>query len=123
MRRNTVSHHFKIAFTMENSKSKDKYQYINIDNIKYKTHLTQKFIRRNIYEEKDPRKVLAFIPGTIKKVFVTQGKKIKEGDKILILEAMKMNNIITSPQGGTVKEVTAKQGKIVAKNELLIEIE
>lgn len=107
---------------MKNSKSTDKYQYINIDNIKYKTRLTQKFIKRKIYEEKDPRKVLAFIPGTIRKVFVTQGKKVREGDKILILEAMKMNNIIISPLDGTVKQVNVKQGKIVAKNELLIEI-
>lgn len=107
---------------MKNSKSTDKYQYINIDNIKYKTRLTQKFIKRKIYEEKDPRKVLAFIPGTIRKVFVTQGKKVRKGDKILILEAMKMNNIIISPLDGTVKQVNVKQGKIVAKNELLIEI-
>ncbi len=107
---------------MKNSKSTDKYQYINIDNIKYKTRLTKKFTKRKIYEEKDPRKVLAFIPGTIRKVFVTQGKKVREGDKILILEAMKMNNIIISPLDGTVKHVNVKQGKIVAKNELLIEI-
>ena len=107
---------------MENKKTTDKAQYINVDNVRYKTRLTQKFINRKVYEEKDPRKITAFIPGTIRKVFVKSGQKVKEGDKLLTLDAMKMNNLISSPVDGTISILNAKPGKAVAKDELLIEL-
>ncbi len=107
---------------MENKKTTDKTQYITVDNVKYKTQLTKKFLSRKEYEEKDPKKITAFIPGTIKKVFVKEGQKVREGDKLLTLEAMKMNNIITSPSDGNIKTINAKAGKTVAKNELLVEL-
>ncbi len=98
------------------------YKYIYVDYVKYKTLLTKKFLNREKYEEKDPRQVRAFIPGTIKKIYVSQDKKIKAGDKLVILEAMKMKNIITSPLDGIVKNIHVKQGEIVAKNALIIEL-
>jgi len=107
---------------MENKKATDKYQFILVDNVKYKTFLTRKFTGRKEYEEKDPKKITAFIPGTIRKVFIKEGQKIKAGDKLLTLDAMKMNNIIASPMDGTIKTLSAKQGKIVSKNEVLIEL-
>lgn len=109
--------------TMENEKSQDKARYIIVDNVRYKTQLTKKYISRKVYEEKDPRKIRAFIPGTVKKVFVREGQRIREGSKLLVLEAMKMNNVISSPIEGTVKNINVKQGKTVAKNQLLIELE
>ena len=105
---------------MENKKATDKYQSILVDNVKYKTFLTRKFTSRKKYEEKDPKKITAFIPGTIRKIFIKEGQKIKAGDKLLTLEAMKMNNIIAAPMDGTIKTLTAKQGKIVSKDEVLI---
>jgi len=105
---------------MENKKATDKYQFILVDNVKYKTFLTRKFTSRKKYEEKDPKKITAFIPGTIRKIFIKEGQKIKAGDKLLTLEAMKMNNIIAAPMDGTIKTLTAKQGKIVSKDEVLV---
>lgn len=87
----------------------------------YKTTFTQKFLDRKPYQEVDPKKVLAFIPGKIRKVHVKKGSRVKEGDRLMILEAMKMNNIIFSPIKGVVKEVYVTQGISVAKNALLIE--
>jgi pyruvate carboxylase len=108
---------------MENGKSTEKYKYILVDNVKYKTMLTNKYVNRKVYEEEDPRKIKAFIPGTVKKVFVKEGQKIREGTRLLTLEAMKMNNILKSPVAGTIKQLNVKPGRTVAKNELLLELE
>ena len=97
------------------------YQTLLINEVAYKTTFNTKFIKRTVYKAKDPKKVLAFIPGKIKKVYVKKGSKVKAGDKICILEAMKMNNNIFSPIRGTVKEVYVTQGISVAKDALLVE--
>jgi biotin carboxyl carrier protein len=89
----------------------------------YKTTFPAKFLQRKPYQEVDPKKILAFIPGKIKKVYVKKGSKVKEGDKLLVLEAMKMNNMIFAPYKGVVKEVYITQGISVAKNTVLIEFE
>ncbi|MBN2175990.1 MAG: biotin/lipoyl-binding protein [Bacteroidales bacterium] len=92
-----------------------------IENIKYRTLLTKKYVEKKPYVRQDIKKVTAFIPGTIKKIYVKKGKRVKEGEKMLILEAMKMKNDILSPINGTIKEVNVKEGARVTKNEILIE--
>ena len=99
------------------------YKSLLIENIKYRTILTKKYQSRKPYEKKDIKKITAFIPGTIKKVYVKPGKKVKEGDKLLILEAMKMKNELLSPTQGTIKTVLVKSGDMVSKSQLLIEFE
>jgi glutaconyl-CoA decarboxylase len=64
--------------------------------------------------------IRAFIPGTIRTVFVKAGDNVKRGDKLLVLDAMKMDNELTAPIQGTVKEVLVKTGQTVTKNELLV---
>lgn len=98
-------------------------QELNVDNIKYRTLLTNKYLKRKPFEELDWHKINAFISGTIRKIHVKKGKKVKEGDPLLILEAMKMRNNITSPVDGKVKKVHVKTGDAVAKNQLLVELE
>jgi biotin carboxyl carrier protein len=87
----------------------------------YKTTFNQKFLKREPYQAVDPKKIFAFIPGKIKKVYVKKGSRVKEGDRLLVLEAMKMNNMIFAPQKGTIKEIYVTQGISVAKNALLLE--
>ena len=99
------------------------FDILNIDQVPYITTLPEKFLHRKVYEAVDPKKVLAFIPGKIKKISVKKGSKVKEGDRMLILEAMKMNNVIQAPFKGVVKEVYVTQGMSVAKNALLVEFE
>lgn len=96
------------------------FKTLNIDGINYKTHLTEKFIKRKVYAAHNPKLIIAIIPGKIRKVMVKPGDKVKEGDEMLILEAMKMYNKIMAPFDGTIKEVHVKQGVIVPKDELLI---
>ena len=57
--------------------------------------------------------VNAPMPGTILKVNVTQGQAVKEGDVLVVLEAMKMENEIMAPQAGTVSQVLVSKGSSV----------
>lgn len=93
-----------------------------IDDSVYETGLTKKYLNRKIYKPVDHKKIHAFIPGLIQKVFVKAGQKVNAGDSLLILEAMKMQNIVSAPVRGIVK-VVPNEGIIVKKNELLVVIE
>ncbi len=66
--------------------------------------------------------VTAPMPGKIIEMLVEENSKIKEGEAILILEAMKMQNEITSQFSGKIKKVCVKAGDTVAKDQVLIEI-
>jgi biotin carboxyl carrier protein len=65
--------------------------------------------------------VRAPMPGLIIDLKVKDGDQVKAGDPLLILEAMKMENIIKSPGDGTVKSVKVSMGDGVEKNQVLIE--
>lgn len=64
--------------------------------------------------------VTAPMPGNIWKVLVSVGDQVNEGDSLIILEAMKMENEIPAPCSGTVKEVAVEEGQAVAKDALLV---
>lgn len=98
------------------------FKTIIIDNIKYKTTLTKKFMARKVYEPVDYNKVYSFIPGTIRKIFVKEGDRVKQGTNLLELEAMKMVNNIAAPVDGVVARINVKTGDLVAKSFLLIEL-
>jgi biotin carboxyl carrier protein len=95
---------------------------LNIDTIKYKTILTAKYLARKKYVPKDPKLITAFIPGQISNIMVRKGKKVKEGQTLLILEAMKMRNLIDAPFAGTIKSINIKEGDNVTKDQVLIEL-
>ena len=67
--------------------------------------------------------IKAPMPGLILDILVKSGDEIKEGELLLILEAMKMENSIISPINGKVKKVSVEKGTTVTKNQLLIEFE
>lgn len=69
------------------------------------------------------KEIKAPMPGLILHISVHQGMEVKKGDSIMILEAMKMENILKSPGDGTIKEVKVKVGKSVEKNEILVEFD
>jgi biotin carboxyl carrier protein len=94
----------------------------NYDGLVIKTAYTIKFANRKPYVPPDPKKLTAFIPGTIIKVFVKEKDKVKKGDPILSLQAMKMNNIIIAPVDGSIKKIYVKPGEVVVKNYLLVEM-
>ena len=96
---------------------------LNIDETIYETTLTKKFINRKKYAPKNQKKITAFIPGVIRDIYVKIGQNVKEGDKLFILEAMKMQNIVYSPLTGKIHDIKIISEQKVAKNELLIEFE
>lgn len=61
------------------------------------------------------------MPGLVVEVSVTEGMEVKKGDKLLVLEAMKMENILKSPADVTVKKIHITKGQTVEKNEILIQ--
>jgi biotin carboxyl carrier protein len=65
--------------------------------------------------------IKAPMPGLIIDLRVKDGDLVKTGDPLLILEAMKMENIIKSPGEGVVKSVKVKKGAGVEKGQVLIE--
>ncbi len=67
--------------------------------------------------------VIAEIPGVVIGISVEEDQEITEGDPLLILEAMKMQNEICAPVTGKVTKVAVAAGDSVATDELLIEIE
>jgi pyruvate carboxylase len=96
---------------------------LEIDETVYETLPTRKFLQRQPYAARDPKKVRCFIPGTIRKISVKPGQKIVWGEHLLILEAMKMQNDIAAPEDGVVKQVHVVVGQMVTKGQLLIEFE
>jgi len=67
--------------------------------------------------------IVAPMPGLILDILVSEGQEVEEDDQLLILEAMKMENIIASPRNGTIKTIGVKKGDAVDKKQLLIEFE
>jgi len=89
----------------------------------YKTQLTNKFKNRKKWTPPNKNHILSVIPGTILKILVKEKQMIKEGEIVMILEAMKMANRITMPVDGVIKTIHVKEGEIVTKNHLMIEID
>jgi biotin carboxyl carrier protein len=67
--------------------------------------------------------VEAPLPGRVVDICVKVGDKVKVGDSVIILEAMKMENTISTDYAGTVKQIIVSLGDAVAAHSLLIEIE
>lgn len=99
----------------------DIYKTLIIDNVKYKTKLTNKYLSRKPYEPVDPKIVTAVIPGTIRKVSIKNGSKVKKGDIVLELEAMKMVNNIRADMDGVIYKVLVKTGELVSRKQILFQ--
>ena len=68
------------------------------------------------------QKVTTPLPGTILDVFVNVGDAVKEGQTVVLLEAMKMENNIEADCAGTVKEVKVRKGDSVLEGDVLVVI-
>lgn len=66
--------------------------------------------------------VKAPMPGLIHSIKVEDGQKVSKGDPLLILEAMKMENVIKSPADGTVNKILVTKGQNVDKGTVLISL-
>ena len=68
-------------------------------------------------------KLKAPMPGKVLEVMVEVGQEVAKGEGLLILEAMKMENVLKAEDGGVVKSVNVSVGEAVEKNNVLIEFE
>jgi biotin carboxyl carrier protein len=100
---------------------KPEYHVLNFEEGNFETLFTKKFQNRKVYTPPNPKKVYAFIPGTIVKIFVKEHHKVKKGEPLLIFAAMKMNNILSSPLTGTIKKVNVNTGDTFPKSQILVE--
>jgi acetyl-CoA carboxylase biotin carboxyl carrier protein len=67
--------------------------------------------------------IRAPLAGNIWSVLVEVGARVEEEDELLIIEAMKMENLVYSPCAGTIKEVRVKKGDKVEDDDVMIVIE
>lgn len=67
--------------------------------------------------------VLSPMPGTVRSISVKEGDKVNEGDELLVLEAMKMQNLIVAPKDGVVKKVFVTTGGEVDVDAVLVLLE
>ena len=67
--------------------------------------------------------ILAPMPGTIVNILVKEGDEVLEYQEVVILEAMKMENAIPTPEAGRVKEIKVKKDDKVSTNQVLMVLE
>ena len=69
-----------------------------------------------------PLNVRAVMPGLIREVYVRPDEEVERGVRLLVLEAMKMNNEIRAPRAGTVQAVRVEAGQRVDKGDVMVVI-
>ncbi|NLX29009.1 MAG: acetyl-CoA carboxylase biotin carboxyl carrier protein subunit [Bacteroidales bacterium] len=99
-----------------------KLDHLVVQGAMYKTTLTPKFKHRKAWKAPNPNLIYSFIPGTVIDVLVKPGQKVKEGETLVLLEAMKMHNSIVMPFDGEVVKVNVQPKDSVSKKEPMIEI-
>jgi acetyl/propionyl-CoA carboxylase alpha subunit len=104
-------------------KRPEKFDTLTVENTVYFTRLPDSFKNRETYKPLNEKELLAFIPGTIQEVKVKKGDHVAIGDRLMTLEAMKMNNAVTSNIEGVIKSVNVVEGDMVKKNQLILEFE
>lgn len=92
-----------------------------IDDTGYETEIPGNALKRGRHAD-DPEIVKAFIPGTIVAVRTKVGEKVREGDTLLLLDAMKMHNEVCSAVNGVVREIHVSTGDRVEKGQLLVRL-
>ncbi|MEM1324700.1 MAG: biotin/lipoyl-containing protein [Bacteroidota bacterium] len=69
------------------------------------------------------KEVVAPMPGLVLSIAVSEGQSVAKGDALLILEAMKMENVIKAAGDGVVKSISVQQGAAVEKGAVLLDFE
>lgn len=67
--------------------------------------------------------VKAPMPGLVLDIRTSVGTEVSEGDPLLVLEAMKMENVLKSPTSGIIKSISVEKGQAVEKNQILLSFE
>ena len=84
--------------------------------------VSHNIVKKRKAEPSQPGQIGATMSGSVLKVIVAKGDKVKKGDPIVITEAMKMETTIQAPIDGEVAAVLVDAGDVIDSNDLLIEI-
>lgn len=101
----------------------EKFDTLEIGGVVYKTQLTEKWINRKQWEQPNPNLLYSHIPGTILRIDVKEGQVVAEGETLLIIQAMKMNNKLNAPFAGKIKSISVAIGNKIPKGTLMVEME
>tara|TARA_Y100001954_G_C15787023_1_gene593051 strand:- start:1041 stop:1511 length:471 start_codon:yes stop_codon:yes gene_type:complete len=102
---------------------------IRINNNNYSVQIKDKYdellqsLGMDILNNQKESDIKAPMPGRVLDIMLDIGVSVAKGESVLVLEAMKMENVIKSPTDGVVKRITVKKNQAVEKNEVLIEFE
>ena len=77
----------------------------------------------DLSKDDSPGTIVAEMQGTIVDIMTKEGKKVKKGESLFVIEAMKMENIVSSPIDGIVKELSITKGSPVSKGDIILVIE
>ena len=69
------------------------------------------------------KSIKAPMPGLVIEINIVEGQEVKENEKLLILEAMKMENVIKIPHDAVIKKVCVGKGQAVDKGQILVELD
>ena len=98
-------------------------QEFRVEYRRYKTELTEKYKARKPWEPVDESKIVSFIPGTITELYVKEGDHVKEGQELMVLEAMKMKNLVFADRAGKILKMHITKGETVPKAKVRFELE
>ncbi len=107
----------------------EKSYFIKVNGKKFKMQLQDQFdalLKKLGMEDLNDSKVTelkAPMPGLVIDIKVEAGTEIKKGDTLMVLEAMKMENVLKSPTDGVIKSIEIEKGIAVEKNQILITFE
>ena len=115
----------------KNFYSKDKVKWSKLPKISSKSPLINITETLNVYQGFKPSglsggsagELVSQMPGKIVKIIADEGAEVTEGDTLLILEAMKMENEIKAGVTGTIKAIHVEEGQVLESGHLMIEIE
>lgn len=114
------------SFNVEILEELDGKQRIKVDGTIYETEAIDKFdeLLKKLGMEKGAagkvNELKAPMPGLVLEVAVEPGQIVAKGDRLLVLEAMKMENVIKSPTDATVSSIEIEKGDTVEKNQVMV---
>ena len=100
-----------------------KYQVFVVNSARYLTLTTTKFEKRKKWQKSDPNEIRSIIPGSVIDIFASAGQKLKAGEVILTLEAMKMYTRVEMPFDGVIKSINVEKGDRIPKDTVMVIIE